>query len=191
MTPTPPKTPFRLRSWFWPARPARSGGAALAAEVGAISADHLEHVSDDGLRALASAGAVAVLLPLAALYLRQPLLDMARCRAAGVAVAVATDFNPGSAPSYHLPLALTLACTQNRLTPAEALLGATRVAAKAIGVEGDVGSLEPRKRADFVLLDAESVEHWLYHFRPNAVTATYICGRPVDSPLPPSRERGE
>jgi imidazolonepropionase len=154
-----------------------TGGAALAAEVGAISADHLEHPSDDGLRAMAAAGTVAVLLPLAALYLRQPPLDMARCRAAGVSVAVATDFNPGSAPSYHLPLALTIACTQNRLTPAEALLGATRIAARALGVEGEVGSLEPGKRADFVLLDAESVEHWLYHFRPNAVRATYIGGR--------------
>jgi imidazolonepropionase len=168
-----------------------TGGAALAAEVGAISADHLEHVSDDGLGTMAAAGAVAVLLPLAALYLRQPPLDMARCRSAGVSVAVATDFNPGSAPSYHLPLALTLACTQNRMTPAEALLGATRIAARAIGVENEVSSLEPGKRADFVLVDAESVEHWLYHFRPNAVTATYIGGIPVNSLVPASRERGE
>jgi imidazolonepropionase len=140
---------------------------------------------------MAAAGAVAVLLPLAALYLRQPPLDMARCRSAGVSVAVATDFNPGSAPSYHLPLALTLACTQNRMTPAEALLGATRIAARAIGVENEVSSLEPGKRADFVLVDAESVEHWLYHFRPNAVTATYIGGIPVNSLVPASRERGE
>jgi imidazolonepropionase len=156
---------------------ADGGGAALAAEVGAISADHLEYASDEGLRAMADAGVVAVALPIASLYLRQPPLDGRRCLAAGVTVAVATDFNPGSAPSYDLPLALTLACTLNRLTPAEALRGATINAARAIGVEGEVGSLEPGKRADFVLVDAESVEHWLYHYRPDAVRATYIGGR--------------
>jgi imidazolonepropionase len=154
-----------------------TGGAALAAEVGAASADHLEYAGDDGLRAMAAAGVVAVALPLASLYLRQPPLDVARCRAAGVPVAVATDFNPGSAPSYHLPLAVTLACTMCRMTPAEALRGATIVAARAIGLERDVGSLEPGKRADVVLLDAESVEQWVYHVRPTAVVGAYVAGR--------------
>jgi imidazolonepropionase len=155
---------------------ADGGGAKLAAEVGAISADHLEFASDEGLKAMAHAGVVAVLLPFASLYLRQPQLDARRCIAPGVPVAVATDFNPGSAPSYHLPLAMTLACTMSHLTPALALKGATITAAKAIGVDKDVGSLEPSKRADFVLLDAETVEHWLYHFRPNAVNAVYVGG---------------
>lgn len=158
---------------------ADGGGAQLAAEIGAISADHLEYASDQGLKAMAHAGVVAVLLPLATLYLRQPPLDARRCIAAGVPVAVATDFNPGSAPSYHLPLAMTLACTMSHLTPALALRGATNVAAKAIGLEKDVGSLEVGKRADFVLLDAESVEHWLYHFRPNAVQAVFCRGERV------------
>jgi imidazolonepropionase len=99
--------------------------------------------------------------------------------AAGVPVAVATDFNPGSAPSYHLPLAMTLACTMNHLTPALALRGATITAAKAIGLDREVGSLETGKRADFVLVDAESVEHWLYHFRPNVVTSVYVGGERV------------
>src|SRR5207253_2598995 len=81
---------------------ADGGGAALAAEVGAASADHLEFAGDDGLRAMAAAGVVAVALPIASLYLRQPPLDARRCFAAGVPVAVATDFNPGSAPSFHL-----------------------------------------------------------------------------------------
>jgi imidazolonepropionase len=156
---------------------ADGGGAALAAEVGAISADHLEFASDAGLRAMAAASVVAVALPFASLYLRQPPLDARRCLDAGLTVAVATDFNPGSAPSYDLPLAMTLACTMNRLTPAEALRGATINAAKAIGVENVVGSLEPGKRADFVLLDAENVEHWLYHYRPDSVRATYIGGK--------------
>ena len=73
---------------------------------------------------------------------------------AGVAVAVATDFNPGSAPSYHLPLAMTLACTLQRMTPAEALKGATLYAARAVGLEAEVGSLEPGKAADFAVIDA-------------------------------------
>jgi imidazolonepropionase len=170
---------------------ADGGGAALAAEVGAVSADHLEYASDDGLRAMAASDVVAVALPLASLYLRQPPLDGRRCLAAGVTVAVATDFNPGSAPSYDLPLALTLACTMNRLTPAEVLRGATINAARAIGVEDEVGSLEPGKRADFVLVDADSVEHWLYHYRPDSVRATFIGGILQFSPLPQSRERGE
>jgi imidazolonepropionase len=157
---------------------ADGGGAALAAEVGAISADHLEYASDSGLKAMVSAGVVAVALPIASLYLRQPPLDGRRCLAAGVTVAVATDFNPGSAPCYDLPLAMTLSCTMNRLTPAEALRGATINAARAIGMEKMVGSLEPGKRADFVLVDAESVEHWLYHLRPDSVKATYIGGKP-------------
>jgi imidazolonepropionase len=156
---------------------ADGGGAALAAEVGAISADHLEFANDAGLRAMADAGVVAVALPIASLYLRQPPLDARRCLAAGVTVAVATDFNPGTAPIYDLPLAMTLACTMNGLTPAEALRGATINAARAIGVEGEVGSLELGKRADFVLVDAESVEHWLYHYRPDSVRATYIGGK--------------
>jgi imidazolonepropionase len=155
---------------------ADGGGASLAAEFGAISADHLEFANDDGLRAMAAAGVVAVALPIASLYLRQPPLDARRCLAAGLTVAVATDFNPGSAPCYDLPLAMTLACTMNRLTPAEALRGATINAAKAIGVQNEVGSLEPGKRADFVLVDAESVEQWLYHYRTDSVRATYIGG---------------
>lgn len=158
---------------------ADGGGAALAAEVGAISADHLEFASEAGLKAMGHHGVVAVMLPLASLYLRQPPLDARRCLAAGVPVAVATDFNPGSAPSCHLPLAMTLACTMSHLTPALALRGATIVAARAIGRESEVGSLEPGKRADFVLLDAPSVEHWLYQFRPNAVRAVYIRGERV------------
>ncbi len=154
------------------------GGAELAAEVGALSADHLEHVSDRGIAALAEAGVVAVSLPLASLYLAQPPMPARRLIDAGVAVAVATDFNPGSAPSYHLPLALTLACTLQRMTPAEALKGATCYAAKALGLEGAVGSLEPGKAADFAVIDAPDVNHWLYHLRPNACRATVVRGRP-------------
>jgi imidazolonepropionase len=144
------------------------GGAELAAELGALSADHLEHISDHGVAALRAAGVVAVSLPLASMYLRQPPMPARRLIAAGVPVAVATDFNPGSAPSYHLPLALTLACTLQGMSPAEALKGATIYAARAVGLEREVGSLEAGKSADFALIDASDVIQWLYHLRPNA-----------------------
>jgi imidazolonepropionase len=154
------------------------GGAELAAELGALSADHLEHVSQRGIEAIAAAGVVAVSLPLATLYLRQPPMPARRLIAAGVRVAVATDFNPGSAPSYHLPLALILACTVQSMTPAEALKGATIYAARAIGLENQVGSLEVGKSADFALIDAPDIAHWLYHFQANACLMTVVRGTP-------------
>lgn len=155
------------------------GGAELAAEVGALSADHLEHVSDRGIAAMAAAGVVAVSLPIASLYLGQPAMPARRLISAGVGVAVATDFNPGSAPSYHLPLAMTLACTLQRMTPAESLKGATFYAAKALGREGRVGSLEAGKAADFAVMEAPDLDTWLYHFRPNACRLTVREGHTV------------
>ncbi len=163
-----------------------TGGAALAAEVGAVSADHLERSTDSGLRAMAGAGVVAVTLPLASLYLNQPPVQARRLRESGVRVAVATDFNPGSAPSYDLPLALMLACTLQRMTPAEALKGATAWAAHAIGEGAEVGSLLPGRRADLVLLEAESVEQWLYHYRPNCCAAVVAGGQAVVGALSPA-----
>jgi imidazolonepropionase len=156
-----------------------TGGAELAAEVGAISADHLEKISEAGIQRLREAGVVAVSLPFASQYLNVAPLPARRLIEAGVPVAVATDFNPGSAPSYHLPLALTLACTMQRMTPAEALKGATIIAARAIGVEHEAGSLEPGKSADFAVIDAASVEQWLYHFRANACVRTVARGREI------------
>jgi imidazolonepropionase len=155
----------------------QGGGAELAAEVGAVSADHLECASDAGIAAMTRAGVVAVSLPLASLYLGQAPVPARRWIEAGAAVAVATDFNPGSAPSYHLPFALTLACTLQRMTPAEALKGATVIAARAVGLEARVGSIEPGKAADFAVVDAPDVNQWLYHLRPNACRATVVAGR--------------
>ncbi len=152
------------------------GGAELAAEIGALSADHLERVTDRGIEALAGAGVVAVSLPLASLYLGQAPMPARRLIERGVPVAVATDFNPGSAPSYHLPLALVLACTLQRMTPAEALKGATSIAARALGLAGVVGSLAPGMAADFAVLDAPDVNTWLYHFGPNANRMTVRAG---------------
>ncbi|MFB6273086.1 MAG: imidazolonepropionase [Salinibacter sp.] len=154
-----------------------TGGAALAAEVGAASADHLEHISPEGIAAMADAGVVAVSLPLATLYLDEDPLPVAAFREADVPLAVATDFNPGTAPSYHLPFALTLACTLQRMTPAEALAGATRHAAAALNRDDEIGSLAPGMQADFALIDAPNLNQWLYHVRPNAAVATYVQGR--------------
>ena len=154
-----------------------TGGARLAAEAGAVSADHLERISDDGIVAMADAGTVAVSLPLATLYLHQAPLPARTLITAGVPVAVATDFNPGSAPTYHLPLAMMLACTLQRMTPAEALKGATHYAARAIGRADRIGSLVPGMQADFICIDAPDVNHWLYHFRERAVRSVYKRGQ--------------
>jgi imidazolonepropionase len=156
-----------------------TGGAALAARVGAASADHLEYVSEAGIAALAAAGTVAVSLPIATLVLGQEPLPARRLLDAGVPVAVATDFNPGSAPSLDLHLALWLACTRQRMTPAEALAAATSAAARALGLAGVVGSLVPGARADWVVLDAPDVDRWLYDFRPGRVRRVVISGRTV------------
>jgi imidazolonepropionase len=153
------------------------GGAELAGEVGAASADHLEQVSTDGMGWLLSGGVIAVSLPFASLYLGVPPLPARQLISLGIPLAVATDFNPGSAPSYHLPMAMTLACVIQRMTPAEVLKGATIIAARAIGLDEEVGSLEEGKSADFAVLDAPSVTHWLYHFRPNACVLTVARGR--------------
>ncbi len=152
------------------------GGAALAAELGAVSADHLEAVSSEGIAQLARARTVAVTLPVAALYVGSPAAPARDLIAAGVPVAVATDFNPGTAPTYHLPLAMLLAATRQRMTPAEVLKAATIQAARAIGEGATIGSLEPGKRADFAIIDAADVTEWIYRFTPNACVSTYIDG---------------
>ena len=155
------------------------GGAGLAARVGAVSADHLEFASPAGIRAMANAGVTAVSLPFATFNLRQPPMPARAFIEAGVPVAVATDFNPGSAPSYHLPAAMYMACILQHMSPAETLKGATLYAARALGLEDTIGSLVPGKRADFVLIEAEDVNQWISHLRPNAVRCTFVSGRRV------------
>ncbi|MEM8488175.1 MAG: imidazolonepropionase [Bacteroidota bacterium] len=155
------------------------GGAALAARLNAISADHLEYASPEGIGAMAEAGVVAVSLPFASFNLRQPAMQARAFIDAGVPVAVATDFNPGSAPSYHLPAAMYMACIMQYMSPAEVVKGATHYAAKALGMENTVGTLTPGFKADFVAVDAPDVNHWMGHFRPNAACLTCIDGRVV------------
>jgi imidazolonepropionase len=128
------------------------GGSALLARYRGLSSDHLEHLSDAGIAALRASGAVAVLLPGAFYFLRETVLPpVAKLRAAGVPMAVATDCNPGTSPMTSLLLALNMACTLFRLTPQEALLGATAHAARALGLQDDRGTLAPGMRADLAL----------------------------------------
>ncbi|MEX1269867.1 MAG: imidazolonepropionase [Balneolaceae bacterium] len=153
------------------------GGAELAAEVGAISADHLEQISDTGIQKMAEAGVVGVTLPLASLYTQQPYLDCRKLVEGGINVAVATDFNPGSAPVYDLPLAMMLTCNHGRLTPAETLKGSTIYAAKAIGTDHRVGSLEPGKSADFAVINSPDINFWMYHFRGTVTDQIFLKGK--------------
>jgi imidazolonepropionase len=129
------------------------GGAELAAELGASSVDHLEVVGPRGIAAMAAAGLRAVLLPVASFTLRQDPPPIAALRAAGVPLVVASDANPGTAPTESLPLALALAVRSYGLTPAEALLGATREAAASLGLADVTGALRPGLAADLVIWD--------------------------------------
>jgi len=140
-------------------------GAVLAARYGALSADHLEYVRADGVKAMAKAGSVAVLLPGAFYFLRETQLPpVALFRKHGVPMAIATDCNPGSAPVTSLLLMLNMAATLFRLTPEEALAGATRNAARALGLAAERGTLEVGKAADFVLWDIAAPAALAYRF---------------------------
>jgi imidazolonepropionase len=133
-----------------------SGGAALASEFGALSADHLEHADEAGVAALARAGTVAVLLPGAFYMLRETRLPpLEALRKQGVAMALATDCNPGTSPITSPLAILNMACTLFRFTPEEALAGMTIHGARALALEGDVGTLERGKRADLVVWPVE------------------------------------
>ena len=139
------------------------GGAALAARHKALSADHLEYISESGIKAMASAGTVAVLLPGAFYILRESQLPPVQLfRQHAVPMAIATDANPGSSPITSLLTVLNMACTLFSLTPAEALAGVTRNAARALGLGSDRGTLETGKLADFVLWDIDHPAELVY-----------------------------
>ena len=157
---------------------AASGGAELAAELRAVSADHLVHATGEGLAALAAGGVVAVLLPGTTFSLMGTRYAPARRMIeAGVAVSLATDANPGSSPTESMQMILNLACLQLRLSPEEAILAATVNAAHALDLAHEVGSLEVGKRADLVIYDAPGYGYLPYHYGTNLAAAVVAGGR--------------
>ncbi len=158
------------------------GGAALAARMGASSADHLIRIDDAGIAALAASDTVATLLPGTVFTLGLDHWPPARRMVeAGCALALATDFNPGSSPILSMPLVLAIACTQLRLAPGEALVAATYNAACALGLQDQVGSLTPGRRADFAILDGD--DHRLVPYRAghNPVGRVFVGGMEISA----------
>ncbi len=152
------------------------GAAALAAELGAVSADHLLHASPQGLRAIAEAGVVAVLLPGTAFTLGLPYARARVMVEMGLPIALATDFNPGSTMSSSMSMAMTLAVTQMKLTPAEAWMAATANAACAIGEGGRLGRIQAGHQADLALFEPGDYRHVPYHYAEEHVRAVVKRG---------------
>ncbi|MFP3929264.1 MAG: imidazolonepropionase [Desulfobacteraceae bacterium] len=153
------------------------GAAALGAKYGALSADHLEHLSEEGVREIANSGTRAVLLPGAFYFLKdeqKPPVELLRKYL--VPMAVATDMNPGSSPAGSLLLMLNMACVLFSLTPEEALAGVTREAAGALGLAEETGTLEPGKAADFVLWDIMEPAELAYRFGFNPCAGVVQAG---------------
>jgi imidazolonepropionase len=155
------------------------GAAELAARLGAVSADHLLHVSDAGIAALQRAGTIATLLPGTAYTLRLPYAPARELIAAGVPVALATDCNPGTCLCENMQLILSLACQCMGMLPAEALSAATLNGAAALERSHELGSLEAGKYADFLVLRCRNVLELVYHFGVNHVAEVWIGGRCV------------
>ncbi len=154
------------------------GGAKLAAEMGALSADHLEYLDETGVIAMAKAGTVAVVLPGAFYFLREtqkPPIELMRKH--GVTIALATDANPGSSPLTSPLLVMNMACTLFRLTPEEALAGVTRNAAKALGLQDEIGTIEAGKRCDLAIWDIERPAELAYRIGFNPLHARIWNGQ--------------
>jgi imidazolonepropionase len=157
------------------------GGAGLAAELQALSADHLLAASDDNMEAMARAGVVATLLPATAYSLRKPYARARAMLQKNLAVALATDCNPGSSYTESMPFVIGLAVLNMGMTPAEALTAATLNAAYAIDMAPSVGSLDVGKQADFLILDGESPAILAYHAGVSSVQEVYKKGIQVSS----------
>lgn len=155
------------------------GGSELAGEIGAISAEHLISMKDSGITALKDGGVIACLLPATSFYLGKPYARARDLINAGVPVAVASDFNPGSCPGYSLQFCMNLASWQYRMTPEEILCAVTLNAAAAIGRAGSVGSLEAGKQADILLWDAPDLDFLCYRFGSNLVRTVIKKGSVV------------
>jgi imidazolonepropionase len=145
------------------------GGAELAGRIGAVSADHLEHISDNGIEALKQAGVVAVLLPGVSFFLNHQYAPARKIIDNGVPVAIASDFNPGSCMSYSMQMMMTLACTHMRMSPEEVITSSTINAAAALNLSDEIGSIDVGKRGDLIILDIPNYKFLPYHFGENHV----------------------
>ncbi|UCE61064.1 MAG: imidazolonepropionase [Phycisphaerales bacterium] len=155
------------------------GATVLAGEVGAVSADHLETIDDAGLAALKEAGTVGVILPACSFFLGVEQAPARRLLEADLAVAIATDYNPGSSMVESLPLTMTVACTQARMTPAEVLVASTANAAAVLARHERVGAIQVRMQADLVVLDVPNHERWMYEPGRNCVRTVLKKGQLV------------
>ena len=156
------------------------GGAELAAEVNAFSADHLEHISQTGIERMAEKGVTAVLLPGASFFLSMKKFPPAReMIQKGVYVSLATDLNPGSSMTESLPLMMTMGCTMYKMVPKEVIQGTTIHAARSMGRENEIGSLEVGKQADILLLAIPNYRYLPYHFGVDHVTCVIKKGKVV------------
>ena len=162
----------------------RTGASRMAVELGAASADHLDHVTDRDVRALANSAVVATLVPGANFHLGLCRFPPARRLIdAGAAVALATDFNPGTSPTLNMQFILSLACSAMRMTPAEAISAATINAAYSLGRADRLGSLEPGKQADVIVMDVSDYREIPYYFAWNHCVLTVKRGRVIHSRL--------
>ena len=153
-----------------------SRAAEAAVRLGARSADHLNHLSDAGVDALASGSTTAVLLPASTFFLRADPPPVKRLLESGARVAIASDFNPGTSPTLSMPEVVAMACTLYGFTPTNAIVAATSGGASVLGLSDRLGTLEPGKRADFLVLDSEEIAMVPYRFGHNPVSETYVAG---------------
>jgi imidazolonepropionase len=156
------------------------GASKLAAEVSAVSADHLEQIGDAGIAALKQSGTIATVLPGVSFFLEDKYPPARKIIDAGVPLAIASDFNPGSCMSYSMPMMMTIACTHMSMTPEEALTASTLNGAAALGLSEKLGSIEVGKQADIVLYDIPGYRYLAYHFGTNHVAKVIKHGTYLD-----------
>jgi imidazolonepropionase len=156
------------------------GASNFAAEINAISADHLEKIDDAGISALKQSGTIATTLPGVSFFLHEEYPPARKIIDAGVPLAIASNFNPGSCMSYSMPLMMTIACTQMSLTPEEAICAATINGAAALGISHKFGSIEIGKQADIILYHVPNYRHLMYHFGTNHIAKVIKHGTYLD-----------
>ena len=152
----------------------------LAAEIGARSADHLEKIDNEGIAAINKSGTIATVLPGVSFFLHYDYPPARKIINAGIPMAIASNFNPGTCMSYSMPMMMTIACTQMLMTPEEAITAATLNGAAALGISEKLGSIEVGKQADIVLYDIPSYRYLTYHFGTNHVAKVIKNGTYLD-----------